>query len=178
MSDKTRASTSNQRGSHASEREPSSYEAFEEQSRLGAGLFEQALENYEQTLKAGLRLQEESARWWTHLLKETSAPSAWEKAAQPFQGFPAAQRRWLDDAMRSLEQNSRRSLELLQKAGEAAGTLSPSEAQARLQQLWEGSLQLLRSNAEAVTAANHRALEAWMELLRRSAEMTANGRGK
>jgi hypothetical protein len=177
MAEKTTRNATNERSSHTgTERAQSNQEAFEQQTRLGANLMEQALETYEQTLKTGLRLQEEAASWWTALLNETASAQSREKASVSFNSIPAAQRRWLEDNMRVLEQNSRRSLDLLKKAGETVTSLSPTEAQSRLQELWENSLLLLRSNTEAMSAANGRLIEAWMEFMRRNTDLAANDR--
>ncbi len=76
----------------------------------------------------------------------------------------------MDDTLQVMEQNSRRSMELLKKAGDVASTMSCAELQQKLQSLWEESLQLLRSNTAAVVEVNNRALDTWMELVQNQAE--------
>ncbi len=142
----------------------------------GTSLFDQALDNYEQALKAGLRLQEESTRWWAGVLNQAASPAQWQRAINAFtdESFPAAQKQVMEEALQLVEQNSRKSLELLRKASQVNWPSSPAETQVRLQELWKDSLELLRSNAAAMVQANQRALDIWMEAARRHSA-AANG---
>src|ERR1051325_9265390 len=68
----------------------------------GAYLFDQAFENYEQALKAGLRIQEEAAKWWNGMLNEMPMPGRWQKTAEGFLSdtIPTGQRQWMEDNLR------------------------------------------------------------------------------
>jgi hypothetical protein len=136
-------------------------------------LMEQAMKNYEQALQGGLKLQEESSRWWSDCMAQTAAPSDWQKrwknAAN--QTIPIVQKR-MEDSLRLIEQSSRTSLDLLKQAFAVSANDSTTNAQAKLQELWEASLEALRNNAQAVAQANGKFVESWVQLFSgTSAEM-------
>lgn len=81
----------------------------------------------------------------------------------------------MEESVRLMEHNSRTSLDLLKKATEAGCSMSLSEAQNKLRDLWETSLEALNQNAQAVTRTNARVVESWMDFMRRNAEATTNG---
>src|ERR1043166_947615 len=45
----------------------------------GSEIFDQALKNYEQTLRSGLKLQEEAGRGFTALLTQANSAQDWQK---------------------------------------------------------------------------------------------------
>jgi hypothetical protein len=132
-------------------------------------LFDQAVKNYEQALKTGVRLQEECGKWWTNVLSQTTRPQDWQKnaASALHEAFPAAEKN-MEETLRLMERNSRGSLDLLKQATEAAQSTSFADGQARLQKLWQTSLELLQHNAQAITQANIKLVETWTQLARKS----------
>ncbi len=175
--------TSNQ---HRTEQYRTSYENQSQQTRGSstrermkpvAQLFEQAMESYEEAFRTGVRLQEESGRWWTNFLEQTTPTREWQKTVQTMANelLPEAQRR-MEDGLRLVEQNSRASLELLRlfkKAVEVPQNNPIAESQAKLLSFWEASLNSMRDGAQAVAQANTQALESWMGLFRRGTDMAA-----
>jgi hypothetical protein len=137
-------------------------------------LVDQAMKNYEQALQAGVKLQEESSKCWTDFINQTAAPADWQKRwnAAAVETIPVLQKR-IEESLRLVEQGSRTSLDLLKQALQAAAT--DSHAQSNLQGLWEASLQALRNNGQALTQANAKAVESWMQLLSKAAESTPAG---
>jgi len=140
-------------------------------------LFEQAMHSYEQAYKTGLRLQEESGKWWTSMLEQTGPSREWNKTMRSVAGeiLPEAQKR-MEDGLRMVEHNSRATLEVLRlfrRAVEIPQTNPVAETQTRLLSFWEASLNSVRDSAQAVAQANTQALESWMELFRKSTEMAA-----
>lgn len=135
---------------------------------------EQAMKNYEQALQASLKLQEESSKWWTDFMTQTAAPADWQKRwnAAAAETIPVVQKR-MEESLRLLDQGSRTSLDLLKQALQVAGTDSAANAQSKLQELWEASLQALRNNAQAVSQANGKVVESWMQLFAKQAEGAA-----
>ena len=134
-------------------------------------LMEQAMKNYEQALQSGLKLQEESTKWWTDLISQTAAPADWQKRwrSTASQTIPVVQKR-MEEALRVVEQSSRTSLNLLKQALALTVNDSAANTQTKLQELWEASLEAVRNNAQALTQANARVVESWMQLLSGSAE--------
>jgi hypothetical protein len=134
----------------------------------GTDLFEQAVKNYEQALKTGVRLQEECGKWWTDAFKQTSGPQDWQKAAASMlnEVFPAAHKN-VEETLRLLEQNSRGSLDLLKRATETLQSTSVADGQARVQKLWQTSLDLLQQNAQSLIQANARLVETCAQFARK-----------
>jgi len=148
-----------------------------ERTKPVSQLFEQAMTSYEQAFKTGLRLQEESGRWWTSLLEQTGPTRDWQRTVRTMAAemLPEAQKR-MEDGLRLVEQNSRASLELLKlfkKAVEVPRTNPLAESQTQLLSFWEASLNSMRDSAQAVAQANTQAMESWLELFRKGTEMAS-----
>ena len=132
----------------------------------GHELFDQAIKNYEQALQAGLKLQQESARWWLDTMAQAGSPQDWQaKANEAASESVAILQKRLEENLKLLEQSSRNSLDLLKKAMEAAKAETASTSQARVQELWEASLEALRSNATAIQQTNTKWIESWAQFL-------------
>jgi len=140
-------------------------------------LFEHAMDSYDKAFRTGIRLQEESGRWWTNFLEQSGPTRDWQRTMRTVasQLVPEAQRR-MEDGLRMVEQNSRASLEVLKlfkKAVEVPHTNPIAESQTKLLGFWEASLNSVRDGAQAVAQANTHALESWMGLFRKGTEMAA-----
>ena len=140
-------------------------------------LFEQAMSSYEQAFRTGMRLQEESAKWWTKLIEQPGTAREWQKAVRAMadEVLPETQKR-MEEGLRLIEQNSRARLELLKvfkKSVELPQTNPLAESQTKLLSFWEASLHGMLESAEAVAQANTQAMESWMELCRKTTEMAA-----
>lgn len=137
----------------------------------GSDLYEQAVKNYEQALKTGVRLQEECGKWWTNVLNRATRPQDWQKNVTSAlnETFPAAEKS-MEETLKLMEQSSRRSLDLFKQAAETAQSTSVAEGQARVQKLWQTSLDLLQQNSQAMTQANTRLVETWTHFARKSAD--------
>jgi hypothetical protein len=137
-------------------------------------LVDQAMKNYEQALQAGVKLQEESSKCWTDFMNQTAAPADWQKRwnAAATETIPLIQKR-MEESLRLVEQGSRTSLDLLKQALQVTGTDTPASAQRKVQELWEASLQALRNNAQAVSQANAKVVESWMQLFSKQSEAAA-----
>src|ERR1044072_5801671 len=101
-------------------------------------LIEQSLRNYEQALQAGLKLQEESSKWWTGFMMQSSASADWQNRwkAAALETIPLVQKR-MEESLQLLNEGSRTSLDLLREALKAAGNDSVLNAQSKMQDLWE-----------------------------------------
>ena len=153
------------------------YPGMGERSKPVSDLFEQAMSSYEQAFQTGLKLQEESGRWWTMLLEQSAPSREWQKTVRTMANelLPEAQKR-MEEGLRLVEQNSRASLEffkLFKKTVEVPHTNPVAESQTKLLSFWETSLDSMRDSAQAVAQANTQALESWMEILRKSTDMAA-----
>src|SRR4051794_36516377 len=59
---------------------------------------DKVMKNYEQTIKTGVKLQEEAAHYWTNVMNQAAAPHDWQKRFSTATAFanglmPAAQKR-------------------------------------------------------------------------------------
>lgn len=139
-------------------------------------LFEQTMKNYEQALKTGLKLQEESTKCWTGLMTQVTTPQDLQKKIKTMADdlIPQTQKS-IEDCIKLIEQNSRTNLELLKKAVSAAQATTLQEAQQRFLGFWEASLNAMRDTAQSVTQTNNKAIEGWMEFIRKGGEPAAAG---
>jgi len=146
----------------------------EDKAKLGTDLFEQATKNYEQALKTGLKLQEDSLRTWTGLLNQTTAPQDLQKRVKALTDeiIPQTQKT-IEDNLKLVEQTSRVSIELLKKAAATAQATTVQDAQSKFLSFCETSLNAVRDTTVAVTQANAKAVEAWVGYARKSADPAA-----
>jgi hypothetical protein len=140
-----------------------------------AEIFEQAMKQYEQALKTGLKLQEESGKMVTSLLNEVTSVEEWQKraAAMAKDVIPAAQKR-MNDCVKLVEENSRASLELLRKAVDASLIPPGQDNQTKWMDFWESSLNCLRDNAKAINEINTSVVDAWGTFVRKTGEFAAH----
>src|SRR2546421_3753256 len=131
--------TSQQRTAHQTRREEST---MHEAGKPVSELFEQAMSSYEQAFRTGLRLQEESGKWWTTLFEQNGPSHEWQKTMRTMANelLPEAQKR-MEDGLRFVEQNSRASLELLKLFKKSAVPVNNplAESQTKLLSFWEAS---------------------------------------
>ncbi len=133
-----------------------------------------AMKNYEQAIRTGLKFQEEAGRMWGSMFNQTGVAQDWHKRMAAVTGMasslvPLAQRR-MEDVMSLMEKNSRTSAELLKKAVEAAQTPAVAESQAKWLEFWTSSMGAARSTAEAFTQIGTKAIDAWIDFLRKNTE--------
>ncbi len=146
----------------------------DDKSKAATDLFEQAMKNYEQALKSGLKLQEESARMWTAFAGQAGNPQDVQKRVKAWSDdvIPQTQKA-LDEYLKLIEQNSKASVDLLKKALVACQASTLQETQNRFLGVWEGSLNALRDTAVSVAQTNARVTEAWTTSARKAWETPA-----
>ncbi len=140
-----------------------------------ADMAEAARRNYEHAVRTGQRFQEEAGQWWSKVLGQAGATVEWQK---PFTQFttlatrvmPLAQRR-MEDALELMEKNSRTSAELMKKALEAAQTTTVAEAQTKWLEFWSSGMKAMQTNVAAATEFGTKAVDSWLDLVRKNAAM-------
>jgi hypothetical protein len=149
----------------------------EDKTKPATDLFEQAIKNYEQALKTGLKLQEDSLRMWTGLVNQPTAPQDLQKRVKALTDeiIPQTQKA-IEDNLKLVEQNSRSSIELLKKAATVAQATTVQDAQSKFLGFCEASLNAVRDTTVAVTQANAKAVESWVGYVRKSAEPVATAK--
>ena len=139
--------------------------ATQTQSNVGH-LFDQAFHAFNDTLKAGVKTQEDLARWWTDAFDQALPRNDWQKKANTLVGeaIPAAQRS-AEEWVKLLEANYRRSTLLLKKAFEVEPSQTP-DLRAKTEEFWRESIELVKENAQAVAQANLKLIELWSGVLK------------
>lgn len=138
-------------------------------------LFNQAVQTFETAMKTGVRIQEEASKWWTDMLGEANSLQELQQRARQMinETLPTSQQN-ADQYIKLLDKTYHTSMGLLQKAFETGQSESISEAQTRIQELWESMLSAIRNNAQAMVQINAKAMESWSEFAQRDVEEMAS----
>lgn len=136
---------------------------------------DKAKRNYEQTMRTGMKLQEEAGRWWSQTWNQAAMAQEWQKRLAEFTQMasglaPLAQKR-MQEMMDMMETNSRTSAELIRKATDAAQSFGP-DGQSKWMEFWVSSLGAIRTNIEAATEFNTRAIDSWINYVRKNTAAT------
>jgi len=137
---------------------------------------DQARTNYEHAVRSGQKFQEEAGQWWTRTLSQAMTGNDWQKqftrlTAMTTGVMPLAQSR-LEEVMQFMETNSRTGAELMKKAVDAAQTSSITESQAKGMDFWSSSMKAVQSNIEAATELSTRAIDSWIQFVKKNTEVT------
>jgi translation initiation factor 2 alpha subunit (eIF-2alpha) len=132
-------------------------------------IFDQALKNYEQALRTGVKLQEEAGKCWTKMLNQAASPPDLQKQITSFANdvFLATQKS-MEAYLELIEQNSRTSVDLLKKGLEAAQTTNYTDAHGKVVDFCESSLKSLKANAQAIVDVNTKAIDAWLGVVKKA----------
>jgi hypothetical protein len=133
------------------------------------------MKNCEQAFKTSMKCQDEAARWWSAVLHQTATAQDWQKRFTNLSAIangvmPLAQER-MEQMLHLMEKNTQTSADLLKKAVDAAQTPVIGESQAKWMDFWTSSLGAARSNAESIMRMNSRAIDSWIDFLRKNTEI-------
>jgi hypothetical protein len=135
----------------------------------GSEVFDQALKNYEQALRTGLKLQEEAGRCFTKLLNHAGSPQDLQKQVTAIaHDFIPATQKSMEGYLELLEQNSRASVDLLKKGLETSQPTTFAETPNKVVEFCEASLKSLKANAQAVVDINAKAIDSWVSLVKKA----------
>ncbi len=137
------------------------------------GLFDQAIETFETAVKTGVKVQEEATKCCTDMVSEWGTPQQWQEKAQQFmvELIPAAQQN-VDQAVASMNDNAKTSMELLKKSMETFQGESFDDMQGKTRELYEAMLEAMRKNAQTMVQTNTRILESFSELAKKGTKVT------
>ncbi len=129
-------------------------------------LFQQAMQNYEKALKSGIELQEESVNLWKSLLTQLASPEEFQAKLESMQSevFPTARKR-MEEFVELFNQSSNRTMELFEKSISVYQAKSVTDAQRRLQDLMESSLETLRVNVQTALNTNAKIVSSWKDMV-------------
>lgn len=155
---------------------PKENKTMREQETPVNEMADKAIKHYEQALRTGLKLQEEAVRCFNHMFNQSATPQDWQKRFTNFtmltsEVMPMTQKR-MEEVLDLMEKNSRTGAELVRKAVDAVQSPVPAESQAKWMEFWTSSMGAARSNAEALTQISARAIDAWIDFVRRNTEIT------
>lgn len=151
-------------------------ETMKDQEKAMSDMADKAMKNYEQALRAGVKLQEEAVRCWTNVLNQTASPQDWQRrltnlTALTSEMMPMTQRR-MEEMLELVEANSRAGAELMKKAVDAAQSPVPADSQAKWMDFATSSLGAARCTAEAMTQIGTRAIDSWIDFVRKNTAIT------
>ena len=133
--------------------------------------FDQAADTYVNAFKSCVHLQEEMAQKCFELVKGWGEAEDWTKNYQDLtaQAMPNMTKA-AEESMKLWEQNASRCMELLSEGFATAQAPSPTDAQERLQKLWESSLDAMRESSENVVKLSSEALQAYADFMKGQTE--------
>lgn len=131
-------------------------------------VWEQALAEFENALKAGVKIQEDCARYFKEAVANYGSTHEWtgKMEAAVNESIAAANKR-MDEALAVMRKNADASVEMLKKAWSVGQGKSVEEMQARTHDLWKGALKAMEHNARSMVKAHVSALENWVALVKR-----------
>jgi polyhydroxyalkanoate synthesis regulator protein len=133
-----------------------------------------AIKFYEEALKSGIQLQEESLDMWRNFLKQLGTPEELREKLETMSGglFPENKEK-LEAILKTFQENSKQGMELFNKALSVYQSTSVVEGQARFQDLMESSLTTMRTNVHTVLDTNSKIMDSWNEMVEK---VTLNAR--
>ena len=129
--------------------------------------FDQAADTYVNAFKSCVHLQEEMAGKCVDLVKGWGEGEDWTKNYQDLVGQAVPNmKKAADESMKLWEKNAAKCMELLGEGFAATQATTPSDAQVRLQKLWEQSLESMRENTENVVKRSSEAMQAYADFMK------------
>ena len=131
-------------------------------------LFHEAMRSYEKALKSGIQLQEESANLWKDLFTKLGSPEELQAKLESMTGDarPEARQR-MEEFVETFNLTSNQTIDLFKKTLGVYQATSVPDAQRRVQDLVESSLNTLRVNVHSALNTNAKIMASWKELVDR-----------
>ena len=138
-------------------------------------VFHDAMRSYENALKAGLQLQEESVNLWKELLTKLGSPEELQAKLESKRADAFSQaRKRMEEFAETFNRTSNQTIDLLEKTMGVYGATSVREAQRRVHEaqrrvldMIESSLTTLRVNVNSALNTNAKIIADWKELVDR-----------
>ena len=133
-------------------------------------LFQEALRSYEKALKAGIQVQDESVNLWKDLLSKLGSPEGFHAEFQSMtkEAFPKARER-MEEFVETFNRTSKQTIDLFEKTLSVYQATPVPEAQRRVRDLIESSLNALRANVQSALNTNAKIIADWKKLVDRFA---------
>src|SRR3974377_2459103 len=131
-------------------------------------LFRQAMRAWETAAEAGVKMQEECAKWVRQMFCESSTISDWYEKGQKMRSDAIARSQEnVDEAIRLMNQQAEASLKLVQKALEVRDAEPTGDGPSKRAGGGEAALDTMRINNQAVLKATSRILSTWSDMARK-----------
>jgi hypothetical protein len=139
-------------------------------------IFHEAMRSYEQALKSGIQLQEESANLWKDLLTKLGSPEEFQAKLESMtaDAFPKARER-MEEFVETFNRTSNQTIDLFDKMLGIYHATSVPDAQRRVQDLIESSLTALRANLHSTLNMNAKIIADWKEFVDKRGHYTSTG---
>lgn len=141
---------------------------------------DEAIKNYEQALRTGLKFQEEAWQSWCAMVNRAPSISDGQKryshvldAANSI--VPTLQKR-LEETVEVMEKNAKYGAELMKKAMGAAQTTAVAENQSKWADYLKTSLEAAQYNVESVMRINSRAVDSFLNYVQKNSELPRAGK--
>ncbi len=129
-------------------------------------LVEQSARLFENALKAGITVQQQSAKWFAETFRGLGGSQWQNKGQAAAEQVMTVVQKQAEETIRNMNDSAKSSLELLQKAFEIRQDGSMAEHETRNREIWESVLGSLRKNTETMVNANARVIESWGAIAR------------
>jgi hypothetical protein len=123
------------------------------------------MRSYENALKSGIQVQEESVNLWKNLLTKLGSPEEFQAKLESMtaDAFPKARER-MEEFVETFNRMSKQTIDLFEKTLSVYQATSVTDAQRRVQDLIESSLAALRINVQSALNMNAKIIASWKEL--------------
>ncbi len=131
-------------------------------------VFHEAMRSYEKALKSGIQLQEESVSLWKDLLTKLGSPAELQAKLDSMtaDAFPQARKR-MEEFVETFNRTTKQTIDLFEKTLGVYQATSVPDAQRRVHDLIESSLNALRVNVHSSLNPNAKIIASWKELVDR-----------
>lgn len=134
-------------------------------------LLDRTAKVYFETIKKGLKTQEDLAARWLDLCGKTDGgeyvPQAFKHAMK--EAIPVVERQ-SEEALKMVETGTRRGLDLLAEALESGHIATAGDTESKLEKLWQHSLDAMRETAGVIVRTNTQMMEAWTGVVKKASE--------
>jgi hypothetical protein len=128
-------------------------------------VFQEAMRSYENALKSGIQVQEESMNLWKNLLGKLGSPEEFKAKLESMtaDALPKARQR-MEEYVETFNRTSNQTMDLFEKTLSVYQATSVPDAQRRMHDLVESSLAALRVNVHSALNTNAKIIADWKEL--------------
>lgn len=142
----------------------------EEKIKSSADTLEQAVKTWEQMARSGVKLQQEAAKWWSNAMAELSSPDAQKRMKSVADDWIPQAQKTVDEWLKLTQDNTKTCMDLMKKGAAATQSTSLQDAQTKVLGWWEASLNAMCDMTQTMTQANTKALESWMDCVKKTGE--------